>query len=61
MTFICTKASWVPFLFCLGAKGPQVKSIWVKELGINHLLVRELFLYSLDFISLKHGYCVMEK
>lgn len=51
MTFICTKASRIFFIYCLGASGPQVKSVWDKELGINHLQFEEL-LYSLGFTEL---------
>lgn len=51
MTFICTKASRISFIYCLGASGLQVKSVWDKELGINHLKFEEL-LYSLGFTEL---------
>lgn len=46
MTFICTKASRIPVVYCLGAKGPQVKSMWAKELDISHVQFKEPFLYS---------------
>lgn len=51
--------SWVPFIYCLGAKEPQVKNIWAQEIDSNQLQFRELFLYSVDIIGLKHGYCAM--
>lgn len=51
MTFICIKASRISFIYCLGASGLQVKSVWDKELGINHLQFEEL-LYSLGFTEL---------